>query len=111
LIAKPLDIQDVKYLTYELSDMQLGKHWIYWFKKHWPEVSYSRPRGLDLKQAQNFNSSNVTGFYVLLKAIYDTHPNLPPQHIWNMDEKRIQLSGGHKYVISTLLFYCAEASP
>lgn len=96
LIAKPLDIQDVKFLTYELSGRRPGKHWIYRFKKRWPKVSYSKPGGLDPKRAQNFNPSNVAGFYALLKAIYDAHPNLPPQHIWNMDEKGLQLGGGRK---------------
>ena len=26
----------------------------------------------------------------------DENPNLPPEHIWNMDEKGIQLGGGRK---------------
>ena len=45
---------------------------------------------------QNFNPSNVARFYDLLKAIYDVYPDLPPQHIWNMDKKGLQLGGGHK---------------
>jgi len=59
-----------------------------------PDVCYSKPGSLDPKWAQNFNPSNVAGFYKLLKVIYDTYLDLPPQHIWNMDEKGLQLSGG-----------------
>ena len=59
-------------------------------------MSYSRPGGLDPKRAQNFNPSNVAGFYELLKAVYDVYPNFLPQHIWNMDEKGLQLGGGRK---------------
>ena len=96
LIAKPLDIQDIQCLTAELSGNTPGKHWIRRFMKRWPQVSHSRPGGLDPKRAQNFNPSNVAGFYQLLRAIYDAYPDLPPQHVWNMDEKGLQLGGGRK---------------
>ena len=96
LIAKPLDVQGVLSLIAELSGKLPGKHWLHRFKKRWPQVSYSRPGGLDPKQAYNFNPSNVAGFFELLKVIYDAYPNLPPQHVWNMDEKGLQLGGGHK---------------
>ncbi len=69
-----------------------SKHWIRRFKQRWPQVS--KPGGLDPKRAQNFNPTNVAGYYKLLKAIYDVYPNLPSQHIWNMDEKGLQLGGG-----------------
>jgi hypothetical protein len=39
---------------------------------------------------------NVAHFYKLLKDIYDAYPNLPPEHVWNMDEKGVQFGGGHK---------------
>ena len=64
--------------------------------KCWPQVSHSRPGGLDPKWAQNFNPSNVAGFYQLLRAIYDAYPDLLPQHVWNIDEKGLQLGGGCK---------------
>jgi len=89
-------MQGVQCLTSELSGRLPGQNWIEQFKKCWPQLSYSRPRGLDPKWAQNFNPSNIAGFYKLLKVIYDAYPNLPPQHIWNMDEKELQLGGGYK---------------
>jgi len=89
-------MQGVQCLTSELSGRPPGQNWIERFKKRWPQLSYSRPGGLDPKRAQNFNPSNVGGFYELLKVIYDAYPNLPPQHIWNMDEKGLQLGGGRK---------------
>jgi len=78
LIGKPLDIEGIQRLVADLAGKQPGKNWVYWFKKCWPQVSYSKPGGLDPKWAQNFNPSNVAGFYELLKAIYDAYPNLPP---------------------------------
>src|SRR6267142_2042636 len=95
-IAKPLDIQGIQILASAVSGKQPGKNWVGQYKKHQPEVCQSRPGSLNLKRAQNFNPSNVAGFYDLLKAIYDVYPSLPPQHIWNMDEKGLQLGGGRK---------------
>ena len=96
LVAKPLDIECLQCLVADLAGRPPGQNWIYWYKRHWPQLAYSRPGGLDPKQAQNFNPSNVAGFYELLKAVYDVCPNFPPQHIWNMDEKGLQLGRGCK---------------
>ena len=96
LIAKPFNMEALQYLVAKLSERPPGKHWIYWYKKCWPQLSYSKPGGLDPKWEHNFNSSNVEGFFKLLKVIYDAYPEFPPQNIWNMDEKRLQLGGGHE---------------
>ena len=96
LVAKPLDIERLQCLVADLAGRPPGQNWIYRYKRHWPQLAYSRPGGLDPKRAQNFNPSNVAGFYELLKAVYDVYPNFPPQHIWNMDEKGLQLGGGRK---------------
>jgi hypothetical protein len=81
LVAKPLDIQGILNLTAELSGKQPGKNWIDHFKTHHPKLCCLKPGGLDPKRAQNFNPTNIAGFYDLLKAIYDMHPDLPPEHI------------------------------
>jgi hypothetical protein len=96
LVAKPLDIEHLQCLVADLAGRPPSQNWIYLYKKCWPQLSYSRPGGLDPKWAQNFNPSNVVGFYKLLKAVYDVYPNFLPQHIWNMDEKGLQLGGGRK---------------
>jgi DDE superfamily endonuclease len=96
LVAKPLDIQGILKLVAELSGKQPGKNWLNCFKMCHPKLCHSKPAGLNLKCAQNFNPSNIVGFYNLLKVIYDVYPNLLPEHIWNMDEKGLQLSRGHK---------------
>ena len=73
-----------------------GKNWYHQFEKHCEEVHSSEPGNLNPKRAQNFNPTNVAHFYNLLKSIFDTYPNLPLQHIWNMDEMGLQLGGGWK---------------
>jgi hypothetical protein len=80
-MAKPLDIQGVQVLASVISGKQPGNNWIGRYKKQNPDLCQSRPRGLDPKWVQNFNPSNVAGFYDLLKVIYDVYPDLPPQHI------------------------------
>jgi hypothetical protein len=81
---------------FDISGVLPGSSWIYWFEQHHPKICASQPGNLDLKCAQNFNLTNVTHFYKLLKDIYDAYPNLPPKHIWNMDEKGVQFGGGRK---------------
>ena len=104
-------------LVTKLCGRKPGKNWIDWFKKLWPNLCYSRPGGLNPKWAQNFNASNVAGFYKLLKAIYDVYPDLPPPTYmeygqegdstwWRLQAvKKILLSQGFKSieVLSDLL--------
>jgi hypothetical protein len=73
-----------------------GKNWHHRFEERHPEITRSRTSNLDLKRAEHFNKENVNHFFDLLQQVMDEHPNLPPEHIWNMDEKGIQLGGGRK---------------
>jgi hypothetical protein len=79
-----------------LSGTIPGKNWHRRFEQRHLELSSSKPSNLDPKRAQNFNSTNVAGYFDLLKSVYDSFPTLPPEHIWNMDEKGLQLGGGRK---------------
>jgi hypothetical protein len=91
-----LDKDNIHLLVFNISGIVPGLKWINWFEKCHPEVCASRLGNLDPKCAQNFNPVNIHLFYELLKCIYDTFPNLPPEHIWNMDEKGVQFRGGRK---------------
>jgi len=96
-ISKPLDKQALLNIAYELSGAIPGKNWIHRFEKRHQDVCSSKPGNLDPKRAQNFNRTNVAGFFNLLKDIYAAYPGLPAQHIWNMDEKGVQFGGGRKH--------------
>jgi len=74
---------------FDISGIVPGSNWIYRFEQHHPEICTSQPGNLDPKRAQNFNPTNVAHFYKLLKDVYNTYPNLPPEHVWNMDEKGV----------------------
>ena len=45
---------------------------------------------------QNFNKSNITHYSKLMQDLWNSFKDLPPEHMWNMNEKGIQLDGGHK---------------
>ena len=105
LIAKPLDRRGIESLAFEMCGKLPSKKWIKGYERR-NNVHASKPAGLDPKQAQNFNPTNVQHFYRLLGGIYETHTTIPPQHIWNMDEKGLQLRGGQK---RSSKFYHTEA--
>jgi hypothetical protein len=90
MLSRPLRV-------FDLCGHIPGKNWLRCFKKCHPKLKISRPSNLDPKHMQNFNCTNVDFFYRLLKCVFDAHPNFPPQHIWNMDKKGLQLGGGHKH--------------
>jgi hypothetical protein len=84
--------------VFDISGVVSGLNWIYWFEQRHPEICASQPGNLDPKHTQNFNPMNVAHFYKLLKDIYNAYPNLPPEHVWNMDKKGVQFGGGRKHL-------------
>jgi DDE superfamily endonuclease len=94
--AKPFDRHDIQSLVYELSGKIPSKGWVPWFSKCNHEVCSCRPSNLDPKHMQIFKASNIKHFFGLIKTIFDAHPNLSAKHIWNMDEKGLQLGRGCK---------------
>jgi len=95
-IAMPLNKDGIHSLVFDISGIIPGSNWISRFEKHHPEICVSQPGNLNPKRAQNFNPMNIHHFYKLLKDIYDAFPNLPPENIWNMNEKGVQFGGGCK---------------
>jgi hypothetical protein len=95
-VAKPLDRDGLNSLVFDLSGVVPGINWINQFEQRHLEIHASWPGNLDPKRAQNFNPTNVVYFYKLLKDMYNAFPDLPPEHVWNMDEKGIQFRGGRK---------------
>jgi len=76
-VAKPLDRDDIASLAFDISSVAPGTNWIYCFEQRHTEIRASQPGNLDLKHAQNFNPTNITYFYKLLKDVHDAFPNLP----------------------------------
>ncbi|KIJ34157.1 hypothetical protein M422DRAFT_118962, partial [Sphaerobolus stellatus SS14] len=81
-------------------------NWITKFLSDHPEIRGSKAKGLDPKRAATFNKEAVFDYFDKLKAIIAAH-QIPPENIYNMDEKGIQLGGGRKNS-STLYFFNRE---
>jgi len=54
----------------------------------------SKPSHLDPKHAQNFNCTNIKGYFQLQAQIEKQYGSIPPEHHWNEDEKGVQMGGG-----------------
>ena len=73
------------------------KTWHRKFIKQHPELRAAWPAKLDPKQAKNFNESIINDYFDKLEELHGRYPGgIPPEHIWNMDEKGIQMGGGQK---------------
>ena len=70
--------------------------WSYRIVTHNPQLVTAKPSKLDAKRANNFNEAVVSHFFDKLEHIYDEYGDIPPEHIYNMDEKGIQIGGGRK---------------
>lgn len=80
----------------ELAGRAPGKNWVNCFLAKHKELLYSgNGHGLDPKRAQAFNPTTVTDHFVQLKEVVDLF-GIPPDNIYNWDEKGLQLGGGRK---------------
>jgi hypothetical protein len=70
-------------------------NWIYTFLKRHPDISLSSSSGLDPKRAKAFNKPVVNRFFDELSKIIEENV-IPPENIYNMDEKGCQRGGGKK---------------
>ena len=72
-----------------------GQTWIRSFLSRHPDIMLGKPSGLDPKRAQAFNKPTIKRHFKLLKAIVKKY-EIPPENIYNMDEKGVQRGGGRK---------------
>jgi len=62
-----------------------------------PWILTAKPGWLDPKHANNFNKAVISDYFDKLEALHAHFPcGIPPEHIWNMDEKGVQMGGGQK---------------
>ena len=56
-----------------------------------------KPTKLDPKQAKHFNKAIINDYFDKLEELYSRYPSgIPLEHVWNMDEKGVQMGGGQK---------------
>ena len=80
-----------------MAGREPGKLWHTRFLKKFLEIQPSKGTKLDPKHAKNFNKTVINDYFDQLERLHARFPGgIPPQHIWNMDEKGIQMGGGWK---------------
>jgi hypothetical protein len=93
--ATPLDRNAIRGLVEELTGKTPGKHWDARWSERQGHVK-STASGLDPKRGANFTPEKVSEFFDMLEDLNQEFGEIPPEQIWNMDEKGIQLGGGRK---------------
>jgi hypothetical protein len=79
-----------------LTGKDVGKSWLYRFKKRHPELKSSWSSTIDGARAKQINETVVQDFYdILIGEIAGSH--IPPENIFNMDEKGV-VCGEHDRV-------------
>ena len=104
LKGEPLSCKDLKEYVHGLCSKVPSKSWVARFlKTHAKELKAHKPCPLDPKQAWAFNRSNIEAHFQLLKETLMTY-NIPPENIYNKDEKGVQLGGGRKGIATQYIF-------
>ena len=94
-MAAPLHPRDLRARVFDITGKLAGKNWHRkYLKRHNKTLKTSKLHHLDPKQAQNFNRTNVNGYFQLRAQIKKQYNGIPPEHNWNEDEKGNQMGGG-----------------
>ncbi|KIJ38381.1 hypothetical protein M422DRAFT_176753, partial [Sphaerobolus stellatus SS14] len=95
--------------VYVMSGRKPTEEWCRRFLRRHPEIETKSVRGLDPKCARAFSRESVTHFFELVKMeVVDK--GIPPQNIFNFDEKGIQLGGGRKNIRSKYIFPAGDVN-
>ncbi|KAF8337961.1 uncharacterized protein EI90DRAFT_2866120, partial [Cantharellus anzutake] len=90
-LAQPLDRRAVLAYVKTICGHNPGKNWFHRFvHQHRHEIHYCRPSSLDTKRARAFNPTTVSNHQDQWEALLSKW-EIPPENIWNYDEKGIQL--------------------
>lgn len=81
-------------------DQCAGKEWFTAFLKRNPTVSLRTAESTSIARSIAFNKPIVYKFYDELTALYEKHPSLGPNEIYNMDETALTTVQGSSKVIA-----------
>jgi len=94
--ARPWSAQELRAYAQEIFGKKIGKKWHLKFEARHPELRNVRPAKLDPKRAKIFNKPIVHDFFDKYEGLHIKFDSIPPEHLWNEDEKGIQMGGGRK---------------
>jgi hypothetical protein len=92
----PYSAEDLRTHASTISGKDVGGRWHKKFLKRNPQVKAMKPARLDPKRAKNFNEAVINDYFDQLEELHAKYDGIPPEHIWNMDEKGVQMGGGRK---------------
>jgi len=96
-MGTPYSIKDLRAEAAQMAGREPGKNWHTRFLKKFPDLQSLKGTTLDPKRAKNFNQTVINDYFDQMECLHARFPGgIPPQHIWNMDEKGIQMGGGRK---------------
>ncbi|KIJ29349.1 hypothetical protein M422DRAFT_147385, partial [Sphaerobolus stellatus SS14] len=99
----------LRHHVYVMSGRKLTDKWSRRFLRRHPKIETKSVRGLDPKRARAFSRESITHFFELVKMeVVDK--GIPPQNIFNFDEKGIQLGGSRKNICSKYIFPAGDKS-
>jgi hypothetical protein len=81
--------------VFQLTGKKASRKWVERFTARHQELDPKRPRPLDPKQAHAFNPTTIGKFFNLYEQVINDY-EIPPENIYNTDEKGIQLGRGKK---------------
>ena len=93
----PYSHADIRAKASAISGKEVGKKWHEKFERRHPELRLSKPSKLDPKRAKHFNEAIISDYFDKLEELHSRYPGgIPAEHVWNMDEKGVQMGGGRK---------------
>src|SRR6266481_2967586 len=93
-IADPLSHAKLSTLVNDLAGQPPSQKWIHNFlRKNSSQITVTKGRGLDPQHVQGFNKPVVDRHFEELQKLI-VMQGIPPENIYNEDEKGIQLGGG-----------------
>ena len=96
-MGMPCSAADLRSEASFISGKDIGGRWHRKFERRHPDLQAAKPAKLDPKRAKNFNEAVINDYFDKLETLHARFPGgIPPEHIWNMDEKGIQMGGGRK---------------
>ncbi|PPR04183.1 hypothetical protein CVT24_010776 [Panaeolus cyanescens] len=96
--GRPYNSTEFRSNVERISGRRVGKNYPKKFTKRNTDVVAARASGLDPARGKNFNPTTVSEFFDIIEKLEEQYGAIPKEHIWNMDEKGIQMGGGRKRV-------------
>jgi Tc5 transposase DNA-binding domain/helix-turn-helix, Psq domain len=91
----PLSNSAAAALASVISGEKVGEAWVQRFRTRHPDLKVRWTTSMEKCRAQALNRTAVEEFYVVLRELIEKY-NIPPENIYNMDEKGLQLGIGMK---------------